>query len=203
MVQWRGEWQGDDKGTDERCTVEAENTGLLITWMALGKWRNWWCHLGFLTEHMWNHLKWVQWMGWNESKVQVWTGKVEKSVGHPTGFASVFLRSPVFRGHSSIAINNSLKHSSSIWPHTHTDESFSISFPCFNAAPWRMLTDLSKSLQVTSCHLQTLVDLALAPVELSRVSSEHWSRPSKSWQQVPSHHWDENRAHLLVRLYKV
>lgn len=52
-------------------------------------------------------------VGGMESRMQVWTGKVERSVSHPNGLAGSFLRSPVFRGHSSISMNNSLKHSSS------------------------------------------------------------------------------------------
>lgn len=46
------------------------------------------------------------------------TGKLERSVSHPRGLAGGFVRSPVFRGHSSISMNNGLEHSSSTWPHT-------------------------------------------------------------------------------------
>ena len=51
-------------------------------------------------------------MGGVGPRVWVWTGQLEKSVSHPSGGADGFLRSPVFRGHSSISVNNGLNLSS-------------------------------------------------------------------------------------------
>lgn len=51
-----------------------------------------------------------------------WADKLVRSESHPSGVAVGFLRPPVFRGHSSISMNNNLNLSSSSGP--QKNESF-------------------------------------------------------------------------------
>ena len=71
-------------------------------------------------------------MGGVGPRVWVWTGQLEKSVSHPSGGADGFLRSPVFRGHSSISVNNGLNLSSCT---LSQDESFSVLCLVFMSFP--------------------------------------------------------------------